>query len=53
MADDPALLSEAKRLAKRTIEYSATTASREVKEILAQKAKAEGETKTPSRPGAP
>ena len=52
IADDPALLSEAKRLAKRAIEYSATTASREVKKILAEKTKAEAETKTPSRPGA-
>jgi len=51
IADDPALLSGAKRLAKRGIEYSAMTASREVKGILAEKAKAEGATKTPLRSG--
>jgi hypothetical protein len=51
LADDPELISEAKRLIKRGIEYSATAASKEAKGILAEKTKAEAETKTPSRSG--
>jgi hypothetical protein len=52
IAADPELISQAKGLVKRGIEYSATAASREVKGILAAKTKAEAETKTPSRSGA-